>query len=218
MAPYYNKITEQISEGGNIRSQRYFLDYVSNDDKVLNIGCGCVQFNVDLAKKCNDVTSIDIAPKMIEIAKASVEDNGIKHTNFICIDVMDYNKSFSQEYGVVFANFVLNTFRWYKCCEAIRHICSFVKPGGLLCIADEHMASKGKARFSQAFFRPIITLIHHIWAKHPFHPIYHYDNEVQGYGYKIIAKKIDESGFIASTIYKRDNENEVPLDEQSYPD
>ena len=201
MAPYYNKITNIISKNGNIRSQRYFLKYLKDDITVLNVGCGSVQFNIDLSKTCKNVTSIDISKEMIEAAKDNLSLVGVNPPNFICEDILHYKPDY--QFDVVFANFVLNTFQWETCCFVIKHIDSLVKPGGLLCIADEHVAISKKAKFSQKLFRPIIYLIHHIWANHPMHAIYSYETELYKLGYTIVDKKVDPSEFIASTVYKK---------------
>lgn len=200
MAPYYNNFTNAISEGGNIRSQRYFLRFLEKDFSILNVGCGSVQFNVDLSQQCKNVTAVDISPKMIEYAKRNLDSQSVSYPKFVCSDIFLYQPGI--QFDVVFANFVLNTFRWDMCCHAIEHICTLVKPGGLLCIADECVAKKKRARISQCIFRPIISFIHHMWAAHPMHAIYDYDNEVTKLGYMIVSKKVDPCNFIVSTVYK----------------
>lgn len=168
---------------------------------VLNVGCGSVQFNIDLSKKCENVTAVDISPKMIEYAKLNLDSQSAQYPNFVCSDIFLYKPN--TQFDVVFANYVLNTFRWDMCCRAIEHICKLVKPGGLLCIADEYVAKKKSVRISQCIFRPIVSFIHHMWANHPLHAIYNYDNEVLKHGYTIVSKEVDPCGFLVSTVYKK---------------
>lgn len=202
MAPFYNKITNIISEGGNIRSQRYFLTWIKKSTKVLNIGCGSVAFNVDLARKSKHVTSIDISDKMIEIAKKSIAKHKVKNNvKFLCMDIMDYTSK--ENYDVVFANFMLNTFEWEYAVEVLKYITSFVKEDGILCIADEEIAKKKLQRFTQKLCRPFISWVHHIWAGHPMHKIYDYRPVLEEYGFMRVAYKIDKSGVISSSVYQK---------------
>lgn len=202
MAPFYNKITNFISEGGNIRSQRYFLQYVKQDDHVLNIGCGSVQFNVDIATRCNWVQAIDIADRMIQIAKKRIKGNHLeKNIKFICRDIMKYETE--EKYDVIFANFFLNTFEWEYATEVLSYIITFLKEDGILCIADEHKATKTLPKLSQILFRTSISWMHHIWAGHPMHKVYNYYEVMQNLGYTRMHYKIDETDIIDSSIYKK---------------
>lgn len=202
MAPYYNAITNVISEGGNIRSQRYFLQYVNKTDKVLNVGCGSVQFNSDIAKHCEDVVSIDIAEKMIEIAKENlIKENLDKNVTFICKDVMKYQDE--KKYDVIFANFILNTFEWENVPKVLTHICSLLKDEGMLCIADEHIANRLWPRISQSLFRPGISFLHHVWAGHPMHKVYDYERILNDLGLERVHYKVDEADVVESSVYKK---------------
>lgn len=202
MAPFYNKITNIISEGGNIRSQRYFLQFIKEQYRVLNVGCGSVQFNIDIAQSSNKVTAVDIAPKMIDIAKCCISANHLnERVNFVCSDIMDYKSE--EKYDAVFANFMLNTFEWNYSKKVLNYLCSFVKKDGILCIADEHIADKKLQRLSQKIFRPSVSWIHHIWAGHPLHEIYDYCPVLEEIGFKRIHFKVDKSGIICSSVYKK---------------
>lgn len=210
MARYYEKVTNVVSEGGNLRSQRYFLSFMDHESAILNIGCGSIDFNLDLAQSCNNITAIDIAPKMIELAKHKLEEANLnKGTAFVCCDILTYHND--DPYDVILANFFLNTFEWDACCDVIRHIDSLLKTGGMLCIADEYVAIEKTAMRSQKIFRPIVSFLHHVWANHPLHHIYNYKPFITSLGYIVEAEKVDEKGFIVSTIYRKsgvyNNEN-----------
>lgn len=201
MAPYYNAITNIISEGGNIRSQRYFLQYVKKTDEVLNIGCGSVQFNSDIARHCNNVVSIDIAEKMIQIAKENLKKKNLdKKVIFVCKDIMKYKTE--KKYDVIFANFILNTFEWKNVPEVLSHICSLLEDGGILCIADEHIASKFWPRISQSLFRPGVSFLHHVWAGHPMHKVYNYESVLNDLGLERVYYEIDKADVVESSVYR----------------
>ena len=62
---------------------KFFLDNVSKEDKVLDIGCGNGALTYDVARKVKSVTGIDIEPK--NIVKANAEHSG-PNTIFILGD------------------------------------------------------------------------------------------------------------------------------------
>jgi ubiquinone/menaquinone biosynthesis C-methylase UbiE len=201
MAKFYDIITRVISQGGNKRSQAYFLKLVSPRHTVLNIGCGSVSFNIELAKHSKNVTSIDVAPKMIEIAKKKLDEKNITHVNFICSDIMNYISE--QPFDIVFSNFFFNTFLWSDCQKVITKVASLVKKNGLLCIADEVNGSKKSTLLMQKIFRPQLTWLHHKWAKHPLHDIYDYEPFLSTLGFERQEEKRDRSDYILSSVYKR---------------
>ena len=203
MASFYNGITSVISQGGNSRSQQAFLKWVEPHHQVLNIGCGSVQFNTDLAQCSSHVTSIDISKKMIDQAQIRFSKLQVPPVNFVCTDIMQY--SAPQQYDIVFSNFFLNTFHWSDCKVVIEKISSFVKDQGILCIADETTGSKTSTRFLQGCFRPPIIWLHHKWANHPQHKIYDYTPILKKFGFTLKESKRDKSDYILSSVYIKNN-------------
>lgn len=198
----YNAITKIISSGGNQRSQSYFLKLVNPHQRILNVGCGSVQFSTELSRKCKNVTCLDISDKMLTIAKRYVVRNGnIDNISIICSDIMEY--STKEQFDIVFANFFLNTFYWTDCQKALKKLTSLVKPKGLLCIADETEGKHRATRLAQLIVRPLVVWFHHIIADHPFHPIYDYTPTVISLGFSLIERERDKTDYICSTIYQK---------------
>lgn len=200
IATSYNVITELISQGGNRRAQRYFLDHIDPASRVLTIGCGSVGFNLDLARHCDNVVFVDISTRMLEITRRNIARAAHRGAfEFVCTDVMRFQPP--GKYDVVLANFFLNTFRWDDCRAVLGHIVHLVKPDGVLCIADEARGSKWTTRLEQAIFRPLVTGAHRIWVGHPPHPIYDYTPVLAHLGFRIRARSRDRCDYIESTVY-----------------
>jgi len=181
----YNVLTKIISLGGNQRSQNYFLKFVKSHYRILNVGCGPVQFSAELSRKCNNVISLDISDKMIEIDRRDVVNNGNSNNiSFICLDIMNYSPK--EQFDIVFANFFLNTFSLADCQKVLRHLASSVKTEGLLCIADEIKGDHCITRIMQLTLRPLFTWLHHIMVDHPLHPIYDYRSYVISLGFSLV--------------------------------
>ncbi|MEW6606413.1 MAG: class I SAM-dependent methyltransferase [bacterium] len=202
LAPVYKRITSVISMGGNARAQRQFLPWILPEHKVLNVGCGNVDVNIELVRKCNNVVAIDISPQMINCAQGKVEKLHLGHNvRFLCMDIMDFRES--AEFDVIVANFFLNTFQWKDCKNVLHHLVRLLKKDGILCIADETMPQKIIPIVAITIFRPLVTYFHHIFVKHPLHPIYDLDPVLAEMGYHVIYKCRDKCDYILSTIYKK---------------
>lgn len=202
MAPFYNSITSFISMGGNERSQCRFIPFIQSTDRVLNVGCGSIGFNVILAEHCSNVVALDLSEKMLKQLQQSILKNGLcDHVQFECRNILDYNAF--EEFDVVMANFFLNTFRLNDCWIVLDHLCKLVKPGGLLCIADETPPRLPIAKFTIAVFRPMFSFIHFVLAKHPLHNIHNYTPIVNNMGFTESAKFRDSTDYILSTVYKK---------------
>jgi len=77
---------------------------LSNTDKietVLDAGCGSGQYVVEFAKKGKQVTGLDFADSMLQIAKKSISNQKLKGVDFIHADFVDHK--FSQKYDLICA-------------------------------------------------------------------------------------------------------------------
>lgn len=208
MAWMYNLVTVVISGGGNRRSQNHFLPLVRQDMSILNVGCGSVGFSAELSLRCRDVSSVDISGEMLEIAaKDSARRGRPECIRFVRADINEFAPA--RRYDIVFANFFLNTFDEGDYPVVLRHVMSLVAPGGLLCIADEHAGRKLATRVELALFRPVLTWMHRLLAKHPMHPIYDYSPLVLAGGFELQDRHVDRSDYICSTVYRRPAGEEV---------
>jgi ubiquinone/menaquinone biosynthesis C-methylase UbiE len=201
MAPWYDAIARVVSLGGNRRAQRRLLRHVRPDDRVLHAGCGSVGFNEDLARACGRVVAVDVSPSMLELTRRRLARAGLDGAvELVCADVTRYEAA--DQFDVVFANFFLNTFAWEDCRRVLAHLARQLRPGGLLCIADEAVPA-GPAAFArpQQLARQLVTWGHHKWVGHPMHPVHEYDAELGALGFAVRERHRDPCGYITSTAY-----------------
>lgn len=102
----FNKIINNKENSSELINFLYSKNIISNDSKVLDIGCGTGKHSVEIAKRCSEVTAIDISNKMLEFAKNNAKQNDIENINFkkAFWDELDLkNNGFYKEFDLVFA-------------------------------------------------------------------------------------------------------------------
>lgn len=202
MARYYDFITRAISLGGNSRAQRRFLAHIKRSDRVLHAGCGSVSFNEDLARACDHVVCVDISPRMVDLARRRLQRAGLlEEVELVCTDILQYRPD--HMFDVVFANFFFNTFRWDDCQRVLKYLTGLVTPGGLFCIADEVEPNVTVVAAPQRLVRHLVTWLHHVWVDHPMHEVYDYAPTMSALGFRVIERRLDETGYIESTVYEK---------------
>jgi len=106
----YKKISSLsiIAEGGIHPKHRlmdyhkFFIDNISEDDKVLDVGCGNGSLTYDIAKKAKKVVAVDINKNNIEIAKKKFSKDNIE---YLCQNATKLK--FNEEFDVVVLSNVL---------------------------------------------------------------------------------------------------------------
>ena len=97
-----------IAEGGIHPKHRlmnyhaFFVNNISSDDAVLDVGCGNGFLTYDIARKARHVTAIDLSPKNIEFAKKFFNRENVNH---IIGDATEFE--FEKKYDVVVLSNVL---------------------------------------------------------------------------------------------------------------
>ncbi|MCK9378657.1 MAG: class I SAM-dependent methyltransferase [Candidatus Moranbacteria bacterium] len=85
-----------------IKYHDFFIENTSNNDKVLDIGCGNGSVAFDLSKKAMSVIAIDIVRNNINTAKKKFTNNNLK---YILGDATTYN--FNRKFDIVILSNVL---------------------------------------------------------------------------------------------------------------
>jgi SAM-dependent methyltransferase len=72
---------------------------------VLDVGCGAGAYSIALADKVGKIVGVDYSPKMIEAAKRTAAQRGLKNTEFLIRDWYDLSdQSFVGKFDLVFAH------------------------------------------------------------------------------------------------------------------
>ena len=132
--------------------------YLKADDRVLEVGCGTGSTALLLAEFAGRITASDISAKMIEIAKAKGQEQGIGNVDFVAAEVFD-DAIEGEPYDVVLALNLLHLLENVD--AAIARINGLLKPGGIfisktVCLAGGAMPFKYRAL---KYLLPIMRLL-----------------------------------------------------------
>ena len=112
--------------------------YYPGSKTILDLGCGTGRHALYLAKKGYEVTGIDGAKGMIDVAKQQSLQSGLSNVSFIVLD----SESFSlkpESYDAVVCSSVLEYVQNDK--MLLCNLVKVLRPGGVLLISVPHMAS-----------------------------------------------------------------------------
>lgn len=82
-------------------------NFIKNDFKVLDVGCGGGKYTISLSKECNHIYGVDLSPKMIYYANENKRKFNINNVSFICDDWHELNikkSNLYKQFDLVFAS------------------------------------------------------------------------------------------------------------------
>jgi ubiquinone/menaquinone biosynthesis C-methylase UbiE len=119
------------------------LEHLSVDpaEVVLDVGCGTGYLLRQIARACPGVTGIgvDIAPKMIEVARARAAQQGLSHLTFVAADWEQQSEEATSLINrrPVACAVCVSAFHYFRTpVGALRAIHDVLRPGGQLLILD----------------------------------------------------------------------------------
>lgn len=115
--------------------------HLSEDDQVLEVGCGTGTTALILAGSVNQITATDISSKMIEIGRNKAKKQQVENVNFIrstLIDTTLEKGSFDVVLAFNFIHLLEDT------SEAVRRISELLKPEGLFISKTVCMGEQNK--------------------------------------------------------------------------
>jgi len=131
VAPYYEQLMSNVP-------YRFWLSYLIRlwtlhgvtHRRVLDLACGTGTVSRMLAERGHEVVGVDIAPRMLEIARAKAADDRLA-IEFVCQDAAELSLPGYQFDSVISLFDSLNyILRPESLAEAFRRVCAHMVPGG----------------------------------------------------------------------------------------
>ena len=124
-----SKITDEVAYNYTLERTR---SYLTNEDEVLEIGCGTGSTALLLANSVKRLTASDISKEMIRIGAEKAQNKGINNIHFIAAEVSDVELGSHAEgknsFDAVLAFNILHLLQDLP--QSLEHINKMVKPGG----------------------------------------------------------------------------------------
>lgn len=137
--------------------------YLSPSDKVLEVGCGTGSTALLLAGDVQEMVASDISGKMIEIATAKAEDEGITNVRFVATDLFD-DAIGKGPYDAVLAFNLLHLIEDTP--AAVARIGNLLKPNGIF--VSKTVCKPGRdAPFKYRLLRVMVPVMQ-LFGKAPF--------------------------------------------------
>jgi len=170
----YDILGELYSLGAIRRTKLAGTQYFFRDSRVLFAGVGTGTDSVVAVAAGSMVTAIDISKDMLERCRTQVEAIQLASNRAplrcICQDIMTHR----EEYDVVVANYFLNVFPQATSRAVLEHLCTLVRPGGVLLIGDFASSTDPILSPVQAIYGGIPALSFWFLAGNAVHTPYDY--------------------------------------------
>jgi ubiquinone/menaquinone biosynthesis C-methylase UbiE len=75
--------------------------YISDQSKVIEIGCGTGYYGIFLSDKCNEYTGVDLTPENIDVFKEKIVKNNLKNITAMVGDATNLQNIGKNEFDVV---------------------------------------------------------------------------------------------------------------------
>lgn len=187
VAPLYDELAELYSLGRIRQTKEFQLESIAKGDRVLYAGVGRGADALRAVRLGARVTAIDLSPRMLARFAGSLAREGLEAER-IEGDVAFHRPA--SDYDAVVANYFLNLFDVPRAQAMIRQLASFVRPGGLLMLADFAPASGGGVAraLTSAYYRPLNALA---WALGfcALHSILDYARLLEPLGFRIRSER-----------------------------
>ena len=129
------------------------IDYLKNDNIVLDYGCGYGLITSKLAKSVKEIHGIDISPKMIEVAKRKADEHSFENIIYTQSTIFD-DVLKEESFDVVVAYSLLHLLEDLQ--KSVERINNLLKPGGLF-ISDT--VCMGEKKSALGFFLLLLSKI-----------------------------------------------------------
>lgn len=106
-AEEFNAIRDKQEEKFDLLTYLISKDAINKGYDVLDIGCGTGKYLLEFAKIANNVTGIDISPKMISYAEENVKNMNLSNVNFKVVPWQKLNvdeNKWNKKFDLVFAS------------------------------------------------------------------------------------------------------------------
>lgn len=185
LASSYEALANFFSAGQIRAVKKAQLADIGPNDRVLYAGAGGGEDAAMAAGAGARVTVLDLSPKMLAQAERRFRREGVHEGIELIVGNVLLHRPASP-YDVVCSNFFLDVFSRSVAREVLAHLCTLVRPGGKLLIADFTPAEGSVLlRFVRQMYVRASSLSCCLLANNAFHGSYDYREDLAAAGFRI---------------------------------
>jgi len=166
-------------------------EFIAKGDKVLELGCGTGSLAILCAAKGAEVTSIDLSPKMLAIARRKLKKAGLtEKIKLLRMSAMDMDTTFDDNsFDAITSTLVFSEMSGEEIRYVLNQCHRVLKANGSLLIADEIMPRSPFGKFLLFLFRFPFTIIAYIFTQTTTRAVAGLDEDLRQAGFNIIKTK-----------------------------
>jgi ubiquinone/menaquinone biosynthesis C-methylase UbiE len=183
----YDRGMRLLTLGRLERVHRDIAAWVSEGDRVLDLGCGTGALAVRLARKGADVTGIDTAPQMLEQASRRLCTEGLAgKVRFLDASVVDLDTLFPDgRFDAVASTLVLSELSADEIEYTLAECRRVLRPKGALFVADEILPDSPVGKAATWLFRLPFALLAYVLTQNTSHRVAGLEERILEAGFSI---------------------------------
>ena len=159
---------------------------LSEQHKVMDIGCGTGLITLHAAEQGAEVVGIDVNPETMNIAKQRIENSLYQDkVSFKEMGVAELDHEPAGVYDYIYAGLVFSELEEYEQEFTLKQIHRMLKPDGTFILIDETTPSSLLGRILQIIIRLPLVLITYILTQTTTHSLKKIDSRIVSSGFEI---------------------------------
>lgn len=114
--------------------EKNYLPLISRDHRVLEIGAGTGIYTIPLARRCREITAIELSQNMVTVLKNKASREGLSNIIFMNRDISDITPADQYDSVCAFSSFEYIT----DLGNLIRNLSMSIRPGGIIYFTTAH--------------------------------------------------------------------------------
>ena len=160
--------------------------YFREGDRVLDLGCGTGSLALRAAARGAWVTGIDVNPRMLAVARERLALEGLAdRVELREMGVAELDREAAESFDVVVSGLCLSELSRAEVAYALVQARRILKPGGLLCVADEVRPETFLGRLLQILLRLPLVIVILLSARRPTRPLSGLPGRVEELGFRL---------------------------------
>ena len=184
----YDRGIRLLTLGRIDKSYDRIVEFIKNDDSVLEIGCGTGMLTIRAAQKSTKIVGIDINPQMIEIANTRLQEAHLDESvDLIEMGVAELDEFEEQKFNVILSGLCFSELSSDEIDFTLKESYRLLSSGGYLILADETKSSNIFKRSLNFVIRLPLVIITWILTQTTTKAIVNLDNRIIEAGFTIIS-------------------------------